>query len=358
MKTFTRQRRSRALATKGSVGILKNDQGEGKKDMPTKTLIPTSEDPNNQEGKDKTDTKSYLNSHMRYSPEEIAIIHVPTHPEYINPSLLLIGPYQRVLHIGRTKSLARNFGLGVVGALEVNRRSDGTLYVVDGQHRKEAAVKANHGQVLCLVREGLDESQESFLFRYLNDQRKPVSKMGGFRADLFRQAPAALDIQRIVTESGYVLDLDEKSKRDTLGKISCIGTLEIIYRGGDHPSKQVSYPERLLEVLTTLHAIWPTQRGGTSATMIDAMDIILHKYKDQGLNKEHLIERLSYADPYALLRVAAARAGVVAKDRPVTLVVYEMIALYNKHLRTKRLVASMDTYEDRRGRNIQTQPSA
>jgi hypothetical protein len=72
---------------------------------------------------------------------------------YINKNILNVdSSYQRTLRDNTRLFIARNFSWAAFGVLSVANRSDGSLYVFDGQHRLAAAMeRPSITQVPCVV---------------------------------------------------------------------------------------------------------------------------------------------------------------------------------------------------------------
>lgn len=102
--------------------------------------------------------------------------------------------YQRGLEDSRSRDLirkiAQHWNWDLCQPLVVSRRG-GSLYVIDGQHRLEAArQRGDIAQLPCVVLDYASAADEAASFVHLNQQRKPLNKL-----DLFRAAVASEDVQ-------------------------------------------------------------------------------------------------------------------------------------------------------------------
>jgi hypothetical protein len=109
--------------------------------------------------------------------------------------------YQRSIDTGPSQALvkriAREWDWGLCQPLNVAKREDGSLWVIDGQHRLAAA--RDRGDIYdlpCVVVATRSADDEAAAFVALNQQRRPLSKL-----DLFKAALAAGD-----GEAGAILD--------------------------------------------------------------------------------------------------------------------------------------------------------
>ncbi|RXD05540.1 hypothetical protein EQZ23_10805 [Sphingomonas sp. UV9] len=122
--------------------------------------------------------------------------------QFCTPAQLRVDPtYQRPTDAQASRTLinriTRHWDWRLYQPLVVARRADGGLYVVDGQHRLEAArQRSDIPQLPCVVTSYDGAQDEAAAFVSLNQQRKPLSKM-----NLFRAAIAAGDADAIAIEA-------------------------------------------------------------------------------------------------------------------------------------------------------------
>lgn len=86
---------------------------------------------------------------------------------------------------GKVLGIAAAWNNGAAGVLTVSQRADGSYYVIDGNHRREAALRRGDIPTLpCRVVTGLDLAGEASLFRSLNMYRTNVSAYTKYRSAL------------------------------------------------------------------------------------------------------------------------------------------------------------------------------
>lgn len=118
--------------------------------------------------------------------------------QYLLPVQLRIDEaYQRSLDTDASRtlvrSIAQHWNWDLCQPLVVSRRTDGALYVIDGQHRLEAArLRGDIAQLPAVVVQYADPADEAASFVHLNQQRRPLSKI-----DLFKAAIASGDSEAI-----------------------------------------------------------------------------------------------------------------------------------------------------------------
>lgn len=136
------------------------------------------------------------------------------------------------LNESRVNYLLTNFDLDRIGFPVLNERSDGTYYILDGQHRVEALKRwlgpgNEKQQIECEVFRGLDDAQESAMFLALNDTLR-VSVFDKFKASVNANFPDQVHIQNLVKGAGLCISLDKVP-----GAVGAVGTLERVYRRSD-----------------------------------------------------------------------------------------------------------------------------
>jgi hypothetical protein len=109
--------------------------------------------------------------------------------------LLIDEGYQRSLEAGASQSLIRRMAMywdwGLCQPLAVSRRPDGTLVIVDGQHRASAAkLRSDIPHLPCVITNYASAGDEAAAFVALNQQRRPLLAAGDFESS---QIVSALD---------------------------------------------------------------------------------------------------------------------------------------------------------------------
>lgn len=127
--------------------------------------------------------------------------------QYCVPSQLAVDPlYQRELD-GASRRLigeiARGWDWNLFQPLVVARRHDGSMYVVDGQHRLEAArMRGDIGQLPCVIFHPGDAADEAQVFVELNQRRRPLTAYALYNGALVAGDEHALAIDSALREAG------------------------------------------------------------------------------------------------------------------------------------------------------------
>jgi hypothetical protein len=156
--------------------------------------------------------------------------------QYCSPEQLHIdGTYQRGLESGPSQALIRRIAMhwdwGLCQPLFVARRSDGQLYVVDGQHRLAAAkLRGDLWQLPCVVSSFATAAEEAAAFVALNQERRPLSRLEIFKAALAAGDFEASQIVTAVEEVGLRIASSTNLETSKPGAISNVSGLQRCYR--------------------------------------------------------------------------------------------------------------------------------
>jgi hypothetical protein len=147
--------------------------------------------------------------------------------------------YQRSILAGPSQTLIRKIAQfwdwGLCQPLTVAKRDDGRLYVVDGQHRLEAArLRGDIFDLPCVVTSYSNAGDEAAAFVALNQQRRPLSGLDLFKAALAAEDESAKAVMAALTDAGLGLAPHTNHTAWKPGMVSNIqGILECHRVGGD-----------------------------------------------------------------------------------------------------------------------------
>lgn len=111
--------------------------------------------------------------------------------------------YQRNVNEAKVMDIATNFSWPAFGTLTVAKRSDGSMWIVEGQHRHCAAMRrADVIDVPCNVFEMASRKEEAGTFLTTNSNRKPVGAVEKFKAQLMNDDAAAALVQELIGAVG------------------------------------------------------------------------------------------------------------------------------------------------------------
>ena len=197
--------------------------------------------------------------------------------KWVPIALMRVSPMgQREIVPGWVAKIAAHFDIERMGTPTVSAR-DGHFYILDGQHRIEAAKEngLEDQKVQCWVYEGLSEAQESEKFLQLNDV-KAVNALAKFRIGVNAGRTVESDVDRICRA------LDLRVTADQIeGGISAVGTLIRVYnRAG------AAVLSRTLRIVRDAYGT-----PGLSAACIDGIGYLCQRYNGS-LDEARAVDRL------------------------------------------------------------------
>lgn len=231
---------------------------------------------------------------------------------------------QRVLVRGWAERIANDFKLEAFGFPVLNLR-DGIHYVVDGQHRLEAARIFGFGNdaFQCEVYEDLTQEEEAELFLERNFN-KQVATYAKFKAAVHAQRPTELAVYSTVRALGLNVSGQLSTNENT---ICAVASLQRI-----HARIGPVGLSRTLRILRDAYG-----RRGLDAPQMDAMSLVLHRYDGQ-IDDSLMIQRLS--------RVMGGVNGILGPSHKLREVMGQpliqciaatIVTAYNKEQRTGKL---------------------
>lgn len=155
--------------------------------------------------------------------------------QFIPPAELAIdATYQRSIQTARSQALirriAQHWNWDLCQPLVVSRR-DGNLFVIDGQHRLEAArLRSDILQLPCVVVEYSSAVDEAANFVHLNQQRRALSRIDVFKAAQASEDPQALGIAAALTAATLRIAPHENYVSWKPGMVANIGGIEAAWR--------------------------------------------------------------------------------------------------------------------------------
>lgn len=152
--------------------------------------------------------------------------------QYLLPQQLEIDPaYQRTLEAAASQTLVRQIAMfwnwDLCQPLVVARRDDGRLYVIDGQHRLEAArMRGDIHQLPAVVVQYASVADEAASFVNLNQRRRPLNRLQIYRAALASGDDEARKIQAALEVVGLRIGTSPDVMIQKPGTIVCLPSLE------------------------------------------------------------------------------------------------------------------------------------
>lgn len=183
---------------------------------------------------------------------------------YLPPSELSVDPaYQRSIE-GRDSQrliarIAKRWDWAKCLPLLVSDRGSGQLFVIDGQHRLQAArLRGDIAQLPCVVVSVGGAEGEAALFDAVNSQRRALTPLELFRAALASGDPESLAIMAAIEAAGLTLAPHDNHQVWKPGMINNVGGIRAAWRQhGERAAAQA------LQLLANAFAGQVLRFGGT-----------------------------------------------------------------------------------------------
>lgn len=180
--------------------------------------------------------KPALKDDRRFAPTK----GMPPSIENRHPSELRIDDsYQRSIDTGPSQALidriARNWDWRMCLPLVVSKRDDGSLYVIDGQHRLAAAQRRNDIPFLpCCVSVYGSVEDEAAMFVAMNRQRRQMNRLDDFHAAQAGGDEEATAIAAIIRSVGFTVSRKTGSATWVPGEVAFTSAISSVRkRHGD-----------------------------------------------------------------------------------------------------------------------------
>lgn len=237
---------------------------------------------------------------------------------------------QRTLIPSYVKRLAADLRVTELGVFTVNRRPDGDLIVLDGQHRRAALIEAGLGEipVKCDVYRGLSLAEEAAKFRACNTQRQTIA-LDDFLVGVVEGDEECVAINTLIEAHGFYV-----SGASAERGVSCVHALRKVYRQKKHG---MDGPRALDYALRTIVAAWGHRPEATEGHIIQGISEVFLRYGDQ-VDGKVLVSKLAKAK--------GGPAGIIGNARTLRdiqkgsingNVAQIVVGLYNSGRRTSRL---------------------
>lgn len=219
----------------------------------------------------------------------------PPSLEWIPVDRLQVDPgYQRATDGDKSRrlifSMVKCWDWSLCQPLVVARRTDGGLFVVDGQHRWEGArSRADIPHLPCVILSTVDHAAEAATFVALNTQRQRLSQTDLFHGMLAAGDEAAKQTAQVIAETGWKIGKGTNVATYGPGYLSCAPML--VRALATHGAPIVR------NALTALREAYPDYAFNTASTMLKALIAIYRDGDLEGIDPDLLIETLGSADP-------------------------------------------------------------
>lgn len=198
------------------------------------------------------------------------------------PSVEMRGPhelhlddsYQRSTDNGGSRALIRKIALGwdwrMCLPLVVSKRDDGSLWVIDGQHRLAAAkMRGDIPYMPCVVGIYGSVADEAAMFVAMNRARKPMNRLDDFHAAIASGDSEAIEIADLITGAGFTVSRKTGSQSWVPGEVAFTSAISKVLR--KHGAKVCA------DALQIMQAAWPDEVLNAGSSMFAALTKIAVK---------------------------------------------------------------------------------
>jgi hypothetical protein len=210
--------------------------------------------------------------------------------------------YQRWPDEARVREIVEHYDPIAFGVLFVNLRGFepyvGQKFIFDGQNRYTAARDMGMDEVPCILVHGLSLEEEARRFVTMDTNRRSLSKIDKYRANLVAKDPLATLASQVIEESGFKVETNPKKWRaDQVGYIRAIDAVETaIRRYGPHTT---------IAALQTCRLAWPNDVTAGQRNFVLGTARLIFKFEDK-LNVRQLQKKLALVSPREVIKRANA----------------------------------------------------
>jgi Family of unknown function (DUF6551) len=223
--------------------------------------------------------------------------------EWLPVNELKIDPrYQRVLQESKVKRMIVDWSDDEAGVIEVSRRSNGDLIVMDGQHRMIAARRLGITHLRALVHDGMTYPAEARLFVRLNTERTKPNKLSTFNGRIQAEDPVAIGVRDAILEAGFTIATSAGGHANKAGRIVSVDPCERLYLLGLLP-----------ETLRIVKTVWPDDPQAITAAILSGVGAMLYCYRlHPNFNLSHFEEALSRSPVRRILQRAKETGSLMS----------------------------------------------
>ncbi|MFN3424855.1 MAG: hypothetical protein ACK40C_09150 [Novosphingobium meiothermophilum] len=223
------------------------------------------------------------------------IRNAPPTLEWVAVDRLAVDPaYQRATDTHASRriigGMVKCWDWALCQPLVVARRSDGSLFILDGQHRWEgASQRGDVPHLPCVILSNFDHAAEAETFVALNTKRQRLSQTDLFNAMLAAGDETAKQTATIIAETGWKIARGSNAASYGAGYLACAPMLANAAR--------VHGPAVVRNALTTLREAYPDTAFNTANTMLKALIAIYRDDDLSGGDPDLFIEMLGSVSP-------------------------------------------------------------
>lgn len=250
--------------------------------------------------------------------------------------LVIVPECQRRLNQKRVDKIIAKFDPDLIGQVVVSEREDGTLVLLDGQHRRSAIIQLRAtgadipSKVSAEVFTGLTKVEEAKLFLGFNNAVVPPWS-DKFLVRLTADDDVARALRDILHRNGW-----QVSNVNADGTFRALATLERVYLHSQEMGIEPNLAEEALKIVTEA---WGHSWHAPKGPFLEGIAAFIYEYTQQGftIDRDRIVEKLAtFPFPVGTTAPQAfmAQARVTARTNGVTAsmgVAMMLVKLYNRN---------------------------
>ena len=235
--------------------------------------------------------------------------------------------YQRATSRDWVKLLFNNWCKDLVEDIVVSKRN-GKLYCLDGFHSVEAMRQRGIKKCWARVFEEMSPQDEALRFAALNKQRKSMTNVDVFKAQLFGREPIAQSINSILKRCGLYVG---NHMRGNGCSVAAVKTLLDIH-GKNGPTTL----ERIIHIITTTWSEREQRR--VSNIIFRGLQFIYSQKRYDKIDDKRLITKLKEVSPDEIIRKARSIKEEDPRFIASSAAARVILQYYNRGLTRNRLL--------------------
>jgi hypothetical protein len=234
---------------------------------------------------------------------------------------------QRRLVAARVKKLVAEWDENKAGSLIVSERADGSLWLLDGQHRAAAGLKVNPELMLyAVIYTGLTLDQEANIFLAHNQDSKRTSWFDNYHAGLIAKKDWAIRIDKAARDHGL-----EVAGSASAHKIAAIAKMKDLVEMDPGDTGLLS------ETLDVCLIAWGRQAKSWDNTMLLAIGLVINRNRAK-IDLIRLGEQLRFKDVDHWKQMVPDQVGGAGSKSRSNKLTAILVDAYNKRLGAERRI--------------------
>ena len=220
----------------------------------------------------------------------------------------------------KINKIVKNWSEEKAGTIEVGRRSDKSLWIVDGHQRVSAMVILGKLKVKAMVFTSRGFKHEAEVYDDMNGNRTNQTPTEKFRARMAYDETVAVDIMKTIKAADFDIPYqDEQRKGVAWGRLQCVRSVERLHNKGV-----------LQLALKLFNTCWKEQPASCTEGFLNGLGHFLLVY-DGDLDEKKFIRKLSKKTAEVLLAEATSKQVSRTQTSSNVALAGVFFRIYNNH---------------------------